>query len=193
MIPPHTYRTVKAPFIAIEQERYDGWPLLKYARFCDEACRDGWMEDRKHGVIYPPFEIEFDSGNVAQIGWYDAMRWFRECPYCRADVPHHKEIEAQTLHDGDLAILLCTHGTREDVIMRGSVVQIVTAPGQTESSYPPGCTAVHFTCLAVPGRWMATRANLCRFTYDGNTDEGLALAALFQEEKPNVDTDVHNA
>ena len=49
-------------------------------RFDTAACRDGWREDMRYGLIYPACQLE--DGRI--VSWRAAMAEWQECRYCRA-------------------------------------------------------------------------------------------------------------
>lgn len=52
------------------------------AVFCCRACREGFKEDRKHGLIYGPYWLK-DLGRYAKSA-EEMSALTRTCPYCGA-------------------------------------------------------------------------------------------------------------
>lgn len=51
------------------------------ARFCSDGCRDGFREDRKHGLIYQAWEGPAEG---TLISWEAASLAYGHCAYCRS-------------------------------------------------------------------------------------------------------------
>ncbi len=55
------------------------------ARFCCEACADGFKCDREHSLIYPSYRVELDDGTWKVMGAEEASIEAEFCAYCDAE------------------------------------------------------------------------------------------------------------
>ncbi len=62
----------------------DGLLPLEKIAFCGPACREGYTADRRYGIIYPSWLVEFDDGTKALLSHETAARVCHECCYCGA-------------------------------------------------------------------------------------------------------------
>ena len=60
--------------------------------FCTPACREGWREDRAHGLIYPAIVSHLIEG-FAGLAYKSHYDWHIDngtCPYCTAQVVKYR-------------------------------------------------------------------------------------------------------
>ena len=55
--------------------------------FCGKNCKDGWREDRAHGLIYPSYRVTYcKTGQTVSVSRFAYMLEGGCCPTCGADV-----------------------------------------------------------------------------------------------------------
>jgi hypothetical protein len=75
------------------------WTLTGKRRFCNDGCKTGLREDRRAGLIYPPFAVpvaDIPQGmgsfplpglpDLRGVSWEDGAALSRTCAYCGADL-----------------------------------------------------------------------------------------------------------
>lgn len=56
------------------------------ARFCCEACAEGFKTDRKYGLIYSPYRVEIEDGIWKVMDVEEASIAAKFCAYCNEDI-----------------------------------------------------------------------------------------------------------